>query len=376
VLVNTRHQLSAEDVTPAETAAGLRGEAIVLSDGSWASTPAYARVDNFRGPVVHGTLLAWPGSERHGDARRLLFSLPAGEHGTNAGRRHDLRMWISHDDGATWTDGVRLTGRWTAYSDVVAIDEDHVGVLFETGSNDGEFLRGVAFLRAAVQPLDDATLASWSFEDGVVDGGPFAIELGTSGELTTVDGRSPSTRAVGFDGGARLCASEAALDSAFDIGLRDDFAIEAVFRTAAHAAGGSADAGTLAGKTRTGTEPAWWLRVEDGHVRFLAAICDADALNCGVVPGECADVTACENVGLVSDAMVSDGAWHRVAVARDARSGVLRMRVDDGAPQENAWPTSKVAKNDEPFCLGAFADGERPFVGELDLVRLHSRPVR
>lgn len=375
VLVNTRHQLSAEEVTPAQTAAGLRGEAIVLGDDSWSTRPPYTRVDTFRGPVVHGTLLAWPGSDRFGDARRLLFSLPAGEHGTNAGRRHDLRMWVSHDDGASWIDGVRLTGEWTAYSDVVAIDGDHVGVLFETGVGADGFLRRIEFLRAAVQPLDDATLGSWSFEDGVIDGGPFAIELAPTGEVATADGRLASSSAVRFSGDARLCASEASLRSALDVGLRDDLAIEAVFRTETHGDGGSAEAGTLAGKTRTSTEPAWWLRVEDGHVRFLASICDADALNCGVVTGECAEVTSCENVGLVSELSVADGAWHRVVVTRDAKAGTLRMRVDDEV-QEASWPAGKVLKNDEPFCLGAFADGARAFDGDLDLVRLSSRPAR
>jgi hypothetical protein len=72
---------------------------------------------------------------------------------------------------------------------------------------------------------------------------------------------------------------------------------------------------------------------------------------------------------------VSDGAWHRVVVSRDATLGVLRMTVDDGEADEVAWPTGSVVKNDEAVCLGAFADDARGFIGDLDLVRIRSRPT-
>lgn len=379
VLVNTRHQLAAEDQTAAEVAAGLRGEAILGVDDAWSSDPAFTRVATFRGPVVHGTLLAWPGSDRHGDTRRLLFSLPAGEHGTNVGRRHDLRLWVSHDDGASWIDGVRLAGDWAAYSDVVAIDDDHVGVLFEAGADAGGFYGRIDFLRAAVQPLDDATLASWSFEDSdtelaLGDGGPFALALESHGPVSVADGRAAST-AIHLDGDARACLGENDLHSALDFGARDSFTIEVVFRTEGHDGGGSADSGVLIGKTRTGTEPAWWLRVEDGRVRFFAAACEAPTVNCGVVPGACDGLTACSNVGVESEASVSDGAWHRVVVSRDASAETLVLTLDDTAAVTSAWPVGGVVKNDEAVCLGAFADGARGFVGDLDLVRIRSRPT-
>lgn len=379
VLVNTRHQLSAEDQTPAEVAAGLRGVAIVGTDDAWSSDPAFTRVATFRGPVVHGTLLAWPGSDRHGDARRLLFSLPAGEHGTNVGRRHDLRLWVSHDDGATWIDGVRLAGDFAAYSDVVAIDEDHVGVLFEAGADAGGFYGRIDFLRAAVQPLDDATLASWSFEGddtevALDDGGPFALSLDPHGPISAVDGRGAST-AMHLGGDARACLAEADLGSALDFGARDSFTLEVVFRTEAHADSGSAGSGVLVGKTRTGTEPAWWLRVEDGRVRFFAASCNAATVNCGVVPGACEGLPSCTNVGVESEGSVSDGAWHRVVVSRDAAAETLALTLDGGAATTSAWPVGGVVKNDEAVCLGAFADGARGFVGDLDLVRVRSRPT-
>ncbi len=384
VLVNTRHQLGAPDVTPPEVAQGLRGVATVAADGTWSTSPPYQRVDTFRGPVVHGTVLAWPGSDRPGDARRLFFSLPAGEHGTNAGRRHDLRLWVSHDDGAQWVEGVRLDGMWAAYSDLVAIDEAHLGILYETGGDADGFYQRIDFLRAAIHTLDEPTLAAWSFEelaDGAVehvdDGGPFALGLAATGEVIAVPGRASargesSSTAVHFDGSARLCRSESALHSALDFGPRDAFAIELVFRTDAHGGGGAEAAGTLIAKTRTGTEPAWWLRIEDGHVRFLAAACDGDAINCGVVAGSCDAVASCANVGVTSTTDVSDGQWHRVVLVRDVESAGLRLSVDDESV-DGDWPVGGIVKNDEPICLGAFADGARGFEGELDLVRVRSR---
>lgn len=378
VLVNTRHQLGAPDVTPSEVAAGLRGIATVGDDGSWLTDPPYQRVPVLRGPVVHGTVLAWPGSSRPGDARRLFFSLPAGEHGSNQGRRHDLRVWVSHDDGETWVDGVRVDGMWAAYSDLVAIDESHLGVLYEAGADANGFYRRVEFVRAAVHTLDEPTLAAWSFEgvadgaiDDVDDRGPLGLTLAATGDVVAVRGRD-STTAARFDGDARLCRSESALHSALDLGARDGFAIEVVFRTEAHGSGGATAAGTLISKTRTGTEPAWWLRIEDGHVRFLATACNAATINCGVLDGECDALPSCDNAGLTATTAVSDGAWHRVVLVRDVANGAMRMQVDDEVV-DGAWPAEGVVKNDEPVCLGAFADGARGFDGELDLVRIRSR---
>lgn len=380
LLFGTRHQLSAEDVTAAEIAAGLRGQASIR-DGAWVDDPPFARVPALRGPVVHGTLLGWPGSTRHGDEPRVLFTLPAGEHGTNAGRRHDLRVWISHDRGASWADGIRLDGMWSAYSDLVAIDDGHIGVLYETGAAPGDFYQRIDFLRARVQPLEDATLASWTFEtvpraafDEVDDGGPLGLGLARTGAVEAVDGRRGAT-AVRFAGDGRLCRSEADLHSALDLGPRDALAIEVVFRTSAHGAGDASGAGVLVGKTDVGTEPAWWLRVEDGHLRFLAATCPASADNCGVLPGECAGLSGCDQLGVISTVAVDDGAWHQVVVTRDPADESVRLVVDGITEAEATWPAGPIVKNDEPVCIGAFADGSRAFVGDIDLVRIRSRPI-
>ncbi|MEZ4241631.1 MAG: LamG-like jellyroll fold domain-containing protein [Myxococcota bacterium] len=379
VLVNARHQLDVP-LTPEENALGLRGEGWLTPDLQWRDDPPFARTPRFRGPVVHGTLLRHVGvADRLGAEPRVVFTYPAGEHGTNFGRRHDLRAWVSVDDAGSWAEGKRIVPGWAAYSDQVSLGDGAEGVLVEVTDDSGEYYRRIDFVRLATAPLDDPTLVAWSFEDArpgddlatTTGSGPYAVPLARTGTVTAVDGQDRST-AAHFDGASKLCSTEADARGIFDADPRDGFVVEADFRTEAHGAGDAADTGTLASKTVVGSEPAWWLRVEDGHVRFLVSACDADTVNCGVFPGNCDGLTGCEQVAVLSDAEVSDGAWHTVRAGRDAERGELFL-VLDGVEQRAAFDVLEVVKNDEPVCLGAFADGARAFEGDLDRVSFSLR---
>ena len=369
LLINTRHQLAAPAVDQAEREAGLRGDAWLTPTFEWVDRPAYTRINRFRGPVVHGSLLRWPGTNRLGDGPRILFVYPAGEHGTNAGQRHDLRVWVSHDEGQSWAPGRRVLGGWAAYADVVAIDDGTIGVLAETTDAAERFYGRIDLIRLGVQTLDDPTL-SWSFEDGSAEGmvaavgsaGGFASDLIARGAVTRVVGRHAST-ALHFSGDGGACTT--ADGDVFDIGPRDGFELEAVFRTTAHGSGGPNGSGVLVSRSSVGTQPAWWLRVEDGHARFLLAGCAAANVNCGVVPGQCAGLSTCELAAATSEVRVDDGQWHHVRAGRDAAAGVVYVEVD-GHRVESAWSSLAIVKNEEPVCLGAFADGTRAFVGDLD----------
>lgn len=157
--------------------------------------------------------------------------------------------------------------------------------------------------------------------------------------------------------------------NAFDFGQRDSFAIEVTVRTEAHADGGATESGALVTKTAVGTEPAWWLRVEDGQVRFLMSQCPGGLINCGLIAGACEQLTSCENAG-VSGGAVSDGQWHHVRVERDAVTEQLVLEIDDAVVATSPASLHGIVVNEEPLCIGAFNGGSRALEGDIDHVRV------
>jgi sialidase-1 len=75
-------------------------------------------------PVVQGSVLQLPGPDAP-----LLFSGPS-----VPTARRAMALWRSDDGGRTFTKALTLSDRPAAYSDLVAVDRDTVGVLYETGT--------------------------------------------------------------------------------------------------------------------------------------------------------------------------------------------------------------------------------------------------
>lgn len=75
-------------------------------------------------PVVQGSVLQLPGAQAP-----LLFSAPS-----VPTARRSMALWRSTDGGRTFTRALTLSDRPAAYSDLVRIDADTVGLLYETGT--------------------------------------------------------------------------------------------------------------------------------------------------------------------------------------------------------------------------------------------------
>lgn len=135
ILVNYRNY-----GTPDHTIAPRRGELIWTWDASGTPIPAGHR-DIPELPItasgMQGSLIRrrWPDADGPGE---LLFSTCA--HPTE---RRDLTLWRSTDDGRTWPESWRIEEGPSAYSDLVVLDDDRIGVLFETGGKDGIWWREV-----------------------------------------------------------------------------------------------------------------------------------------------------------------------------------------------------------------------------------------
>ncbi|MBM9502963.1 sialidase family protein [Actinacidiphila acididurans] len=112
VYFNTRNQNG--------TAPGVRADAL-SADGGRTLLHPYAPQPGLAGTVVQGSVL----QPAHGP---LLFSGPA-----DPARRAEMQLRASHDGGRTWSTVLTLSAQPAAYSDLVEITADHVGLLYETG---------------------------------------------------------------------------------------------------------------------------------------------------------------------------------------------------------------------------------------------------
>lgn len=348
---NTRNQNSTETIT--------RGDGFVKTDLTYASTPAFVLAPEFRGPVVHGSTLRWIGSDRFGDAPSILFSFPAGKTGTNFTQRHDLRLYASVDDAKTFSPSIRVAGGLAAYSDVVPIGSSHVGVVYE-GAKPGETTTTeMDFVTLTREQADEPTIFDWTFESltsavsTASSAGLHSVDLVANGSVTPSVGRHHST-AAHFSGSSRLCAAANSTANLADFDVGDGFELDVTFATTSHTTGDADGSGTLIAKTIVGTESAFWLRVQNGHVAF--AVGD-DVGNLDIA---------------TSTETVTDGAYHRVRARRDVANELLTVSIDDGTPATVPITTTGVVTNDTALCVGAF-DGTtitRAFEGDIDDVAL------
>ncbi|WP_246581468.1 sialidase family protein [Echinicola shivajiensis] len=79
-------------------------------------------------PVCMGSLITYPENRLSEDASRLFFSNPAATDG-----RYNITVKHSEDQGNSWSEGLLLdAGRGWGYSCLTVIDEEHLGILYES----------------------------------------------------------------------------------------------------------------------------------------------------------------------------------------------------------------------------------------------------
>ncbi len=102
-----------------------RGETY-SSDGGLTFSDAIVESDKFPSPIVQSALLRW--SLANGEAKNmLLFSTPS-----HVDKRLDLVVMASYDESESWEPLLKIHNGASAYSDMVKLDKDTLGVIYET----------------------------------------------------------------------------------------------------------------------------------------------------------------------------------------------------------------------------------------------------
>ncbi len=78
-------------------------------------------------PVCQANILrySWPEDSAKGGKSRILFSSPKGSN------RSNLTIWLSYDEGKTWPISKQIHPEGSAYSNLVALPDGRIGVVYE-----------------------------------------------------------------------------------------------------------------------------------------------------------------------------------------------------------------------------------------------------
>jgi sialidase-1 len=98
------------------------------SDGGESFDAPFAAEPQITTPVVQNAAIRFAATDQGGARNVLVYSCPG-----DAKARRDLMLLLSFDEGATWPVKELVHEGPAAYSDLVKLDDERVGVLFEAG---------------------------------------------------------------------------------------------------------------------------------------------------------------------------------------------------------------------------------------------------
>jgi hypothetical protein len=128
------------------------------SDGGLTYDGPFVAEPNLTTPTVQNSAIRFWATDQ-GDAQNaIVYSSPG-----SATSRRDLTIRISYDESATWVKETVIDPGPAAYSDLVKLDDENLGVLYEAGEN---LYDEVLFSYFA---LEDLAPAPWNGVDGDVN---------------------------------------------------------------------------------------------------------------------------------------------------------------------------------------------------------------
>ncbi|MCU0795981.1 MAG: exo-alpha-sialidase [Akkermansiaceae bacterium] len=335
-------------------------------DGGTSYTGPFDGNPHFVTPVCQGSLLRYSSIDEGDDVSRVIFASP------NGSARSNGSIWISTDEAVTWSQPKTIRAGAFAYSDMVRTADDHLGVIFETGSSTDAY-QSIRFIRASEAWLDEPPppaenpgAALWNLEEAapgesspieqgaILDTHPDGHDLHLTATLAlpVIAGASAfgDGRALAFQNNGGLRLNDPESSNRFDFGPEDSFTIEVVARIPS----GSTATDALVAKDLGPTSPSWWLRLEGGKARFLISDNASERF-------------------LSSTVAINDGQWHHIAAVRDVDdpgNRKLRLYVDGVLSAEIADTTTGSLANAQSIWIGRFNASGRELSGDIDLVRI------
>ncbi len=288
----------------------------------------------FSGPIVMGSV------ERVGD--RLLYSSPL-----HSGARENLGFRESFNDGQSWGLPKQITNGFSAYSDLVALDDDTFGVIYEVNNyKDLDFKTfNLSSLNAkSVTVTDNSSTQSQALI--MTSKSRSTSALFPSGKFGT---------AVHLDGNSHVHVTKTETNK-----LTGDFSLNFWYRSEKS----SNDAQALTwfytlGSARDG----FWTRLESNRLR-------------GVI------TSGGESVFEHGSNTAGDNQWHMFSLVRRGNDADVYIDGDIKASMNNAFEANEFGRNTD---LG-YLFGQRPnnkagsgfvegFHGSLDEIKLYNRAL-
>ncbi len=326
----------------------------ISSDGGATFDAPFRTLPRLVMPDVQGSLLRFSARSDGDRQNRILFSARA-----RPAAREVITVRSSYDEArsfGTWEQGKVFYWGPSAYSDLVRLDGDQAGLLYEAGvANPYETIRWARF--------NEAYLATPNGTPPGIPGppapGPLTPDAGPAHNPAYV--RGGATVAQGkFGGGLALDGVddyvEVPFDRSIDLGA-DDFTLMTWIKYAAKT---GSHAILWAYRTGSGTTPQVWLRAEPESKR-IRALMSVDRYN----------------VTVQSASAYNDDQWHHVVLQRV--DGRLRLLVDGTEVGSAAAPAGSVTAGKEfgvqGIHVGQRVDGANRFQGTLDEVRVYRRAL-
>jgi sialidase-1 len=130
IYVNARDQHGSNPATRAVAYSSDGGESF---DAPFAADPQIIT------PVVQNSAIRFAATDQGDERNVLVYSCPG-----DARARRDLTILLSFDEGTTWPVKAVVRKGPAAYSDLIKLDDERVGVLYEAGEKlYGEIVFGV-----------------------------------------------------------------------------------------------------------------------------------------------------------------------------------------------------------------------------------------
>ncbi|MGW7383035.1 exo-alpha-sialidase [Streptomyces sp. NPDC054794] len=315
---------------------GHRTQTVSRDGGDSFATP-FRNLPDLYTPQVQGSSL------RLGD--RILLSCPA-----DPDRRRTMTVRSSYDGGRTWDSvdrGTVVTTDWSGYSDMVRVDHDTVGLMYEGGAVDArDEIRFARFTEDWLRPRrgPDPTTRD------LAPHAPRAAVLGGTEETDGVFGGA--LEFDGVDDAVRLPYSDR-----LPLGTKD-FTASVWFRYSAT----SGEQPLLWMGGIGSTQPQVWLRGEPDSNRVRALMTVRDGRS-----------TVRTASVFTTTGAYNDGQWHHAVVRRGGGQFLLAV---DGTPFAAADVAGSVSRN-SPFGvhIGQRMDSRAFFTGAVDDVRVWDRAL-